>query len=128
MSALAEKGLEIAATMVDEKTVSQLKQSITSDRFGAGLGRFALEFVFAKLWSRPGLTARERSMVTLSLLIAQRQTGEIRIHTLAALRNGCTVAEIEEIVYQSSAYAGFPCASAAMATIYEVLREKNHIT
>jgi 4-carboxymuconolactone decarboxylase len=59
--------------------------------------------------------------VTLGILIALRAEGELRLHLPIALRNGLTREELEEVIYHSAAYAGFPAASAAGTIGREVL-------
>ena len=54
-------------------------------------------------------------------MIALRATEELRIHIAVALRNGCTVTEIEEAIYHATVYAGFPAANAARAVAAEVV-------
>jgi 4-carboxymuconolactone decarboxylase len=117
------KGLETAKKMVGEPVASSLSASIGSQEFGAYRGEMALDFVFGKLWSRPGLDMRARSLVTLGILIALGQTGELTIHFMAAIRNGCTVKEIEEVLYHSAAYAGFPASNSAAHVATEVFKQ-----
>lgn len=87
--------------------------SMRNDGFAGELGEFALRHVFADLWTRPELDRRSRSLVTLGALIALGATDELRMHFAIALRNGLTRAELDEVVYHMTAYAGFPAASAA---------------
>lgn len=87
--------------------------SMRNDSFAGELGEFALEHVFAALWTRPELDRRSRSLVTLGALIALGATDELRMHFAIALRNGLTRTELDEVVYHMTAYAGFPAASAA---------------
>lgn len=89
--------------------------------FASELGEHALGTVFERLWLRPGLDRRARSLVTLGILIGLRAEEELRIHFPIALRNGVTRAELEEIVYQTEAYAGFPAAAATARIGHEVL-------
>jgi 4-carboxymuconolactone decarboxylase len=81
------------------------------------------EFPYASLWTRGTLTRRERSMVTIGMLVALSQHHELRGHLVGAINNGCTEAEIAEVITHACAYAGFPAAIAAMRTAEEVLRE-----
>lgn len=120
-------GLQVAATMVDDNTIGRLRGAIGATGFGARLGEMALEYAFDGVWKRPGMAARDRSLVTLGILIALRQSEELKIHVSAALRNGCTLQEIEETIYQSAIYAGFPAASAALGVAMNVLREAGHL-
>jgi AraC-like DNA-binding protein/alkylhydroperoxidase/carboxymuconolactone decarboxylase family protein YurZ len=75
-----------------------------------------------QLWSRGVLDARQRSLVTIAILIALRQTEELKNHIRIGLTNGLTVREIEEATIQAAAYAGFPAAHAASNAILEVLQ------
>ncbi len=81
------------------------------------------EFPYASLWTRGTLTRRERSMVTIGMLVAMSQHHELRGHLVGALNNGCTPEEIAEVITHSCAYAGFPAAIAAMRTAEDVLRD-----
>jgi 4-carboxymuconolactone decarboxylase len=83
--------------------------------------------VFDKLWSRPGLDLRARSLVTLGILIALGQLDELKLHVVAALRNGCTIKELDEALLHSTAYAGFPRASQATAAAADALRAQGLI-
>jgi 4-carboxymuconolactone decarboxylase len=60
----------------------------------------------------------------MGMLIALRQTDELKVHVKGAIRNGCTVQEIEETIYHATAYAGFPAAVQAAAAATEVLRRE----
>ncbi|EDZ97965.1 Carboxymuconolactone decarboxylase [Burkholderia sp. H160] len=127
MGETIKAGLKLVAEMLDEETVSRLRSSVGSTAFGARLGELSLDFAFAKIWTRPGLTRRERSFVTLGILIASRSAEELKIHTQIALRNGCTVQELEEVLCQASVYAGFPAAASASGIMGATLREKGHL-
>jgi 4-carboxymuconolactone decarboxylase len=120
-------GIKIAGEMMGEDVVAVIKASVGSTRFGAGLGALALEHVFNGVWARPGLDRRARSLVTMGILIALRQTEEFKVHVMVAIRNGCTVQEIEEAIYHATAYAGFPAAVQATAVATEVLRKQGLI-
>lgn len=91
--------------------------------FAEELRQLSIDNVFGAIWGRDGLDRRSRSLVTISMLIALRATGELRLHLLMGMANGLTREELEEVVYQASAYAGFPAASAARAVAREVLDE-----
>lgn len=120
-------GLKAIKSMLGEKTATALEGAIGSTSFGSFRGEMAVDFVFGKLWSRPGLDKRGRSLVTLGILIALGQSEELKIHLLTALENGCTVTEIEEVLYHSAAYAGFPVSNQAAAIATELFKEKGLI-
>jgi 3-oxoadipate enol-lactonase/4-carboxymuconolactone decarboxylase len=80
-------------------------------------------YAWGEVWSRPGLTRAERSMITLTALVALRQEGELAMHLRAALRNGLTPDQIGEVLLHSAVYAGVPAANRAFAIAREVLAE-----
>ena len=94
-----------------------------SPHFAPEFASLSLDNVYSALWIRPGLSRRDRSLVTLGLLIAQRATTELRHHFPIALRNGLTTAEIEEVIYHATGYAGFPAANTARAVAQDTLSE-----
>ena len=108
-----EKSLEILSQMLGPEMASAIKDSDASNLFAGHIGELAMANVFDPLWTRKGLDRRTRSLVTLGILIALRATEEMAVHFPAAVRNGATVAELEEVVYQATAYAGFPAAKTA---------------
>jgi 4-carboxymuconolactone decarboxylase len=76
---------------------------------------------FGDVWSRPGLATRDRSLATVSMLIALGQTEELRAHLRGALNVGLTRDELIELIIHSSIYAGVPAANAALRVAAEVL-------
>jgi 4-carboxymuconolactone decarboxylase len=120
-------GLKIAGEMMGEDVVAALEAGAGSSHFCAGLATLALEHVFNGVWTRPGLDRRGRSLITMAMLIALRQTEELKVHVMGAIRNGCTVQEIEETICHATAYVGFPAAVQAAAAATEVLRKEGLI-
>ena len=97
------------------------------DRMGDGgfadeLLEIGMDSVFGRLWARDGLSRRDRSLVTLGILIALRATDELGAHVQIALTNGLTEDEIAEVIYHASGYAGFPAANTARKIAGEVLQ------
>jgi 4-carboxymuconolactone decarboxylase len=103
----------LVADMLSSEIAEAMAGPPDSAEFAGELGKLAYEYVFGQLWSRPGLDRRSRSLVTLGILIALRASDELNFHFPAALRNGLTRKEIEEVIYHASGYAGFPAAAAA---------------
>ncbi len=98
------------------------KRDASTTPLNQALRHLSEEFPYASLWTRGTLTRRERSMVTIGMLVALSQHHELRGHLVGALNNGCTPQEIAEVITHACAYAGFPAAIAAMRTAEEVLR------
>jgi 4-carboxymuconolactone decarboxylase len=79
----------------------------------------ATEFAWGSVWTRPGFTLRERSLLTLAMCIALNRPNEVRIHLRGAIRNGATREQIRELILHSFLYCGGPAALDA----YKVVRE-----
>jgi 4-carboxymuconolactone decarboxylase len=75
------------------------------------------------VWSRPGLSRAERSIVTLAVLAALHHDNELAMHVKAALRNGLEPEQISEVLLQVAVYAGVPAANRAFAVAQRALAE-----
>jgi len=78
-------------------------------------------YAWGEIWTRPGLTRAERSIITLTALALLRQEHELGMHVRAALRNGLSAAQIQEVFLQVAIYAGVPAANRAFAIANEIL-------
>ena len=88
------------------------------------LEKYTQGTLLGDVWKRPGLSVRDRSVVTLAALIARNQTVEMAYYLNLALDNGLKPAEISEIITHLAFYAGWPAAMTA-ATIAKDVFEKN---
>ena len=80
--------------------------------------------LFGDVWQRPGLSPRDRSLITVAALIALNRPEQLRSHIRLALRNGVTQDEIVEVITQMAFYSGWPNAVSAVAVAREVFQEK----
>lgn len=80
-------------------------------------------YAWGEIWNRPGLTRAERSIVTLTVLAALQHEGELAMHVKAALRNGLTPEQIQEVLLQVAVYAGVPAGNRAFAVAGHALEE-----
>ena len=94
--------------------------AVRDGSFGDEILEIAMDNVFGRLWTRDGLNHRDRSLVTLGILIALRATDELKIHFQIARHNGLTEDEIAEVIYHSTGYAGFPAGNTACNLAREV--------
>ncbi|WP_405845908.1 carboxymuconolactone decarboxylase family protein [Streptomyces sp. NBC_01518] len=92
-------------------------------KLGEDLVEIGLSTVWGALWGREGLAPRDRSLVTLGILIALGAETELKTHVGVALTNGVTRDELAEILYHSAGYTGFPRAVAARTAAREALGE-----
>ena len=91
--------------------------------FTADFQSFITRYAWGDIWSRPGLSRAERSMITLTALAVLRQEEELALHVRAALRNGLSPDQIKEVLLQVAVYAGVPAANRAFAVAARVLAE-----
>jgi 4-carboxymuconolactone decarboxylase len=89
--------------------------------FTAPFQEFITRYAWGDIWSRPGLSRAERSMITLTALAVLRQDEELAMHVRAALANGLAPSQIQEVLLQVAVYAGIPAANRAFAVASEVL-------
>lgn len=118
MSNLRNDGLQVMREMLPgllPDDVPNEKIDFGSAGFAGELMDIGLESVFGRLWTRAGLSRRDRSLVTLGILIALRSDDELESHFRIAKQNGLTEDELAEVIYHSVGYAGFPAANSAKA-------------
>ncbi len=86
-----------------------------------GLDQFTTDPLFADVWLRPDLTPRDRSLVTITSLMANGQVAQLSGHLNRALDNGLTKEEAGEVVAQIAFYAGWPNAFSAGPVVKDVV-------
>ena len=79
--------------------------------------------LFDDVWQRPGLSRRDRSLVTISALIALYRTNELPFHMKKALENDVTRAEIIEVITHLAFHSGWPTESTALTIARQVLAD-----
>ncbi|MHC2295359.1 carboxymuconolactone decarboxylase family protein [Bradyrhizobium barranii] len=89
------------------------------------LESYAQKFVIGDLWKRPGLSARDRSIVTVAALIARDQTVELPYYLALALDNGVKPSEISEIITHLAFYTGWANAMDAIPAARDVFKSRN---
>ncbi len=80
-------------------------------------------YAWGDIWTRPGLDRRTRSCMVLTALVAKGHWDELAMHVRAAVRNGLTAEEIQEVFLQAAIYCGVPAANKAFAIAQPVLFE-----
>jgi 4-carboxymuconolactone decarboxylase len=82
------------------------------------------QVLFGDIWERPGLSKRDRSLATISVLIATRATDQLTAHLKIGLQNGLTQQEIVELITHMAFYAGWPAAMNAIAAAKPIFEDK----
>ncbi len=80
--------------------------------------------LFGDIWERPGLSKRDRSLITVSALIAMNRPDQLRSHLELGRKNGLTEAEVVEVITHLAFYAGWPSAVTAVSVAREVFQKK----
>ena len=81
------------------------------------------DVLFGDVWERPGLSKRDRSLITVSALVALNRTEQLRFHIPRALENGVTKDELAELITHLAFYSGWPTAVSAAVVAKEMFTE-----
>jgi 4-carboxymuconolactone decarboxylase len=117
----ARQGMTVRRAVLGDEHVDRAVAATTA--FTEPFQDFITRYAWGDIWSRPGLTRAERSIVTLTVLAALQHENELAMHVKAALRNGLSPEQIREILLQVAVYAGVPAANRAFAIAQRVLAE-----
>jgi 4-carboxymuconolactone decarboxylase len=104
-------------------TQSADEQSGAAKQFGGfapGLVGFTDDVLFGQVWTRPQLSPRDRSLVTVTALTTAGNTEQLTYHLGLARQNGVTETELIEAITHLAFYAGWPRAMSAMAVTKQV--------
>ena len=106
--------------MADEPTAAR-------ESFGdiaPALAEYTDKVLFGDVWRRPGLSPRDRSLITVASLVALYRSNELPFHLKKALENGITRDEIIELITHLAFYSGWPTANTALAIARRVFEER----
>lgn len=117
----AEAGLATRRKVLGEAHVARSEAALTP--LDLPFREFILEGVWGRVWTRPGLAHRDRSLLCLAMLAALGHHEEFALHVRATANTGVTPEEIMEVIVQVGAYAGVPAANAALRIARPVLQE-----
>ncbi|MFI6876872.1 3-oxoadipate enol-lactonase [Streptomyces sp. NPDC050400] len=118
----ARRGMEVRREVLGDAHVDRAQDRQTP--FTARFQDFISRYAWGEIWTDPTLTRRERSMVTMTALVAHGHHDELAMHVRAALRNGLTPDEIGAVLQQCAVYVGVPAANSAFAAAQRVLAEE----
>jgi 4-carboxymuconolactone decarboxylase len=119
----AARGMRVRREVLGDEHVDRAVAAATE--FTAPFQDLITRYAWGEIWSRPGLSRAERSIVTLTALATLGQEEELALHVRAAVRNGLTDAQIQEVLLQVAVYAGVPAANRAFAIAQRVLAESS---
>ncbi len=111
------------------KEAEEARAASVKNQFGnvsPGLVQYTTDVLFRDLWLRPDLAPRDRSLVTVSALIAAGQAAQIPYHLNKAMDSGLTQTEAGEVITHLAFYAGWPNAFSAAGVAKEVFEKRPH--
>jgi 4-carboxymuconolactone decarboxylase len=111
---------------LDEAAEAQ-RAARVGEQFGAvvpGIVQYTTDVLFRDLWLRPDLAPRDRSLVTVSALIAAGQVAQIPYHFNRAMDNGLTQAQAAEVITHLAFYVGWPNAFSALPVAKDVFEKR----
>ncbi len=114
-----EAGMQVRRAVLGDAHVDRAEAGKTD--FDVDFQRFITEGAWGSVWSRPGLTRRERSLLTITLLAALGHDEELAMHLRAAVNTGATPDDIKEALLHVAVYAGVPAANRAIKIAKSVL-------
>jgi 4-carboxymuconolactone decarboxylase len=123
---MTEKRMEQGMQVLNKLTgLDQFPPLEAIREFYPDFANYILTNGFADIYSRPGLDAKQRELITLSSLITQGAFDQLDFHIHASLNVGLTPAEIVELVMHCSAYVGFPKAIGALTVVMRIYKERS---
>ncbi|MFM8676670.1 MAG: carboxymuconolactone decarboxylase family protein [Burkholderiaceae bacterium] len=94
-----------------------------ADDFNLPMQELVTEYCWGRVWNRPGLERKTRSMINIAMLTALNRPHELKLHIKGAIRNGVSRDEIREILLQTAIYCGVPAAIDSVRLAREALAE-----
>ncbi len=119
---LYERGMVTRRSVLGDQHVDNAIARSTD--FDTDFQSFITEGAWGSVWSRPGLTKRERSIVTLALLAALGHEEEFAMHVRATANTGASSDDIKEALMHVAVYAGVPAANSAIKIVKEELAKR----
>lgn len=88
------------------------------------MAKLTSDYLFGEIWSREGLALRDRSLVTVSILVATGKEKQLRGHLRGALKNGLTADQLKEVMIHAAHYSGWPSAMNGLAVLHDLAEEE----
>ena len=121
---LYKTGMVTRRSVLGEEYVNKAEAGKTD--FDKDFQEYITNNAWGSVWSRPGLTKRERSLITIALMTALGHEGELALHIRATRNTGATTDDVKEVLLHTAVYAGVPATNAAMKIAKEILDHNEH--
>jgi 4-carboxymuconolactone decarboxylase len=117
---LYNQGMKTRRSVLGDQHVDNA-QAATTD-FDIDFQQYITSNAWGTIWSRPGLTKRERSLITIALMTALGHQEELALHLHATKNTGVTREEVKEVLLHTAIYAGVPATNKAIKIAKEILK------
>jgi 4-carboxymuconolactone decarboxylase len=118
---LQDRGLKLRIDMFGRDAVEKRMSAL--GEFGQPLQQIINAYAYGDVWSRAALPPATKSLVMIGMMAAASHPNELRVHLQGALKNGCKVEEIREVLLLLAMYCGIPAANEAHRIAVDLLRE-----
>lgn len=125
-TALREAGMLVRRLVLGDAYVDAKRKDASADLLA--FQDFITEAAWGQVWTRPGLSRRDRSLLVLALTLAGNREAEFVLHLRASKSNGVTRDEIREFILQAAVYAGVPSGNHAMNLAQKIWAEEDAAT
>jgi 4-carboxymuconolactone decarboxylase len=116
-----DKGMSVRREVLGDEFVDKALNGATA--FTKPLQDLVTENCWGEIWTLDAIPKKTRSLITIATLAALKAPAELKAHVRGALRNGCTVEEIQEVLLQSVVYCGVPAGIEAFRAAKEVIED-----
>ena len=113
-----ERGRERLLTVHGDRSLATIESM-------GDLGRLIVEVAYGDVYSRPGLTTRERQIASVAALVATGRSSQLPVHLRSGLKAGLSVEQLQEVIIQTATIAGFPPAMNAWSTLRTIASERD---
>lgn len=118
-----QAGMAVRREVLGDDYVDRAMSNATE--FTKPLQDMVAENCWGEIWTRTAIPKRTRSLITIATLAALKAHTELKAHVLGALRNGCSVEEIQEVLLQTTVYCGVPAGIEAFRAAKDVIEDWN---
>src|SRR5205085_11276979 len=118
-----DRGLALRTELFGRQAVE--KRMNAFGEFGKPLQHVINAYAYGDVWQRPVLPLATKSLAMIAMMAAAGHANELRVHLKGALKNGCSMEQIQEVLLLLALYCGIPAANEAHRIAVEVLREEN---
>ena len=108
-----EKGMAMRRSVLGDAHVDRAEANKTP--FDADFQQLITEAAWGSVWTREGLSTRERSLLTIAFMAALGHHDELAMHIRATPNTGATIEDVKEVLLMVAIYGGVPAANAAVA-------------